>query len=170
MRRERGTGGCIAPSLMDPEFTLVLPPPPPPPPSSSSLLPPPSHPPPPHSFRRRRTDEEDDEERGGASSAPGSSWGTLWGAWSVQGRLQAPGQHQGAPGDAWKRLGTPWERLATPGCAWELLGVPPSGRVRMRVPHTLRGPIGSSTEGPCGRVRMAASGHVGTPLTRFVAT
>ena len=24
MRRERGTGGCIAPSLMDPEFTLVL--------------------------------------------------------------------------------------------------------------------------------------------------
>eukprot|EP00959_Pyramimonas_sp_CCMP1952_P047033 981906-Pyramimonas_sp.AAC.1 len=36
--------------------------------------------------------------------------------------------------------------------------------------HTLRGPIiRSPTEGPNGRVRMAAWGHFGTPLTEIVA-
>ena len=35
--------------------------------------------------------------------------------------------------------------------------------------HEDRGPIGSATEGASGRVRMAASGHFGTPLTRIVA-
>eukprot|EP00959_Pyramimonas_sp_CCMP1952_P308425 6454619-Pyramimonas_sp.AAC.1 len=37
------------------------------------------------------------------------------------------------------------------------------------IPHTLRGPIGSSIESPSGRVRIAAPPHPGTPLRRFVA-
>eukprot|EP00959_Pyramimonas_sp_CCMP1952_P122513 2561381-Pyramimonas_sp.AAC.1 len=35
-------------------------------------------------------------------------------------------------------------------------------------PHMDRGPMGNPTEGASGRVRMAASGHVGTPLRRIV--
>ena len=52
-----------------------------------------------------------------------------------------------------------------------------TGRMRQRhsytqfwhTPHTVRGPIGSSTERPSGRVRMAPPPHFGAPLTRFVA-
>ena len=44
--------------------------------------------------------------------------------------------------------------------------VPPSFR---RTPHTVRGPIGSSTEGPSGRVRMQFQPHFCASLTRFVA-
>ena len=36
-------------------------------------------------------------------------------------------------------------------------------------PHTLRGPIGSSTEGPSARVHMRTRVHFVRPLTRFVA-
>ena len=36
-------------------------------------------------------------------------------------------------------------------------------------PHSARGPMGSSTEGPSGRARMVYPPHFGTPLTRFVA-
>ena len=36
-------------------------------------------------------------------------------------------------------------------------------------PHAFRGPIGSSTEGPSGCVRMRFHPHFGTPLTCFVA-
>ena len=36
-------------------------------------------------------------------------------------------------------------------------------------PHTFRGPIGSSTQGPSGGTRIAAPPHLGAPLTRFVA-
>eukprot|EP00959_Pyramimonas_sp_CCMP1952_P256789 5364786-Pyramimonas_sp.AAC.1 len=50
------------------------------------------------------------------------------------------------------------------------LSVPPPLRAPFRhTPHTVRGPRGSSTEGPSGRVRMASPPHFGTPLTRFVA-
>ena len=35
--------------------------------------------------------------------------------------------------------------------------------------HTLRGPIGSSTEGSSGRVRMRTRVHLGTPLKRSLA-
>eukprot|EP00959_Pyramimonas_sp_CCMP1952_P370018 7749616-Pyramimonas_sp.AAC.1 len=49
----------------------------------------------------------------------------------------------------------------------------PSGCVRMRAPRPFRnspcGPIGSPTEGPRGKVRMAASPSFGTPLTHCVA-
>ena len=38
-----------------------------------------------------------------------------------------------------------------------------------RTPHTVRGPIGSSTEGPRGKARIRDRVHCGTPLTRFVA-
>eukprot|EP00959_Pyramimonas_sp_CCMP1952_P220928 4619174-Pyramimonas_sp.AAC.1 len=36
-------------------------------------------------------------------------------------------------------------------------------------PHTLRGPIRGSTEGPSGSARMAVPPHFGTPFTRSVA-
>ena len=36
-------------------------------------------------------------------------------------------------------------------------------------PHTVRGPIESSTEGPCGRVRLRPHADLSTPLTRCVA-
>ena len=35
--------------------------------------------------------------------------------------------------------------------------------------HTFRGPIGSSTQGPSGPGRMCDLAHIGTPITRFVA-
>eukprot|EP00959_Pyramimonas_sp_CCMP1952_P199422 4171263-Pyramimonas_sp.AAC.1 len=38
-----------------------------------------------------------------------------------------------------------------------------------RIPRAVRGPIGSYTEGPSGKARMAAPPHFGAPLTRFVA-
>ena len=43
-----------------------------------------------------------------------------------------------------------------------------SGPLR-RTPHTFRGPIGSSTKGSTGRVRMRTRAHFGEHLTRFVA-
>ena len=77
---------------------------------------------------------------------------------------------------AWRHrtsFGTPHQTFCGPiGISTEGL----SGCVRMAAPHPCRhtphedrGPIGSSTEGPSGKVRMAAPPHFGTPLTRVVA-
>eukprot|EP00959_Pyramimonas_sp_CCMP1952_P101400 2121243-Pyramimonas_sp.AAC.1 len=84
-----------------------------------------------------------------------------------------PHEGRGTSGRARMRLlahvGAPLTRT------WELhrrpqrQGPRESPRPFRHTPHEDRGPVGSSTEGPNGRVRMCPPAHFGTPFTRFVA-
>eukprot|EP00959_Pyramimonas_sp_CCMP1952_P446011 9337780-Pyramimonas_sp.AAC.1 len=50
------------------------------------------------------------------------------------------------------------------------LPLPSAWQQSRHTPHAFRNPIGSSTEGPSGDVRMQFLTDFGTPLTHYVPT